>query len=309
MKMAGSRRPMHKTALAALLLAPLLSGCAAAPHADVVSASYPVHYLVARLAGGDLSTALLARPGVDLHEYEPTVQDIQAIRGARLLAYHGLNVEQWVGRTLLALGGDAPKSIAAGGPAEGEALLRFSEEYGTHPAPGESDTDPHTWLDPRSYGAEASRIADALAVAFPERASAIAERAVALQADLGRLDADFHAGLAACQRHAIVTNHDAYGYMARRYNFTIHSIHGLEPGSQPEPGAVDDVIQAIKRERIPILFLEEGTDPGAVQAIQEETHVEVRTLYTLEQEPQAGHGYLDLQRENLQNLQASLGCA
>ncbi|HEX2066813.1 MAG TPA: metal ABC transporter substrate-binding protein [Candidatus Thermoplasmatota archaeon] len=298
---------MHKATLAMLALT-FLAGCAAPPQADVVTTSYPVHFLAERLAGDALAVALVGRPGVDLHAFEPTVRDVQAIRGARLLVHHGLGVEPWVGRTLASLGEDAPPSVEAGTAPPGEDLLH-GDGHGEH-AGEEAGIDPHTWLDPLAYRAEAGRVADALATHFPEHAAAIAGRAAALHEELGRLDADFRNGLRECQRHAVATNHDAHGYLARRYDFILHSLHGLEPGSQPDPGAVDDVIQAIRREGIPVLFLEEGTDPGAVRAIQEETGVGVETLYTLEQPPEGGQGgYLELQRENLRRLRAALGCA
>jgi zinc transport system substrate-binding protein len=297
-----------RPALALGALALLVAGCASVPEAEVVTASYPAHYLAERMAAGH-TVHLLGRTGADLHEYEPTVQDVQALRHARLLLSHGLGVEGWVERTLRSLGTDAPRHVETSALPPGEGLIGGGED----PAEGEEHghghaLDPHTWLDPLAYREQARRLAAAMRETFPDDAEAILAALQAVEADLDQLDRDFGAGLASCLREDVVTNHDAHGYLARRYGFHIHSLHGLEPGSEPAPGAVQEVIETIRREGIPVIFLEEGTDPAAVDAIRGQTGVEVGTLHTLEQRPRQGD-YLTAQRANLASLRSALGCA
>src|ERR1051326_1957185 len=98
MKAAGSRAPMRKTALAVLLLlAPLLSGCAASePHPDVMATFYPLAWLAERIGGANVTVGSIVKPGVEPHDYEPTTADLAKIVDAKLLVVQGAGFEAWI---------------------------------------------------------------------------------------------------------------------------------------------------------------------------------------------------------------------
>lgn len=304
---------MKQILLLALLTAPALSGCVSGVESDVAVASYPTYLLADRLAGDDLRVALVGKPGVSLHDYEPTLRDVDTLRRTDLLVLHGLGVEPWVEEALGSLGDRAPAHVEVAALPAGEAFLEADPDHGTQDGPDDHDhgvLDPHTWLDPLAYGAEADAIAAALSGRWPTHADAIGARLAALQQDIAALDQDYQDGLASCEHDIIVTNHNAYSYLARRYGFDVLALHGIEPGAQPDPDTVQEVIDTIKEYGLPVFFIEEGTDPGAVRAIREETGVEIRVLDTLGVAPRGGdRDYFAVQRGNLQHLQLALGCA
>ncbi|MEA3190587.1 MAG: zinc transport system substrate-binding protein [Thermoplasmata archaeon] len=280
----------------------LLAGCASTtPENTVAAANYPVQYLAERIAGDLVPVRILTPPGVDLHEFEPTLREIQILRESRVLVLHGLGVEPWVDHALESLGSAAPPVIRAATLPAGESFLELEED-------GEVGRDPHTWLDPLAYIAEAKVVRDGLMEAFPEHAAAFAERAAVLVADLEALHAAMAAGLAQCEIRTVVTNHDAYSYFARRYGLEIVSLHGLEPGSQPDPQSVRDVIETIRATDTTVLFVEDETDPAAVASIVAETHIATGVLHVAESRHPT-LDYLALQRENLAALSAALRCS
>jgi zinc transport system substrate-binding protein len=296
---------MHLRALLVLLaMAPALAGCAKAPPADVVTAGYSTQFLAERIAGGELSVANLARPGVEVHDFEPTPSDLNAMRGARLLLVHGYGLEGWLPDARAALAGSGVQIVEVGRVAGGASTLTIDEG-------GEQVTDPHTWLDPLSYKESAKAVADAMAAAVPAHAAALRTNLAALQADLDRLDGELSAGLAHCSRPTIVTNHLAYGYLARRYGFRVVALHGFAPDGDVPPSAVRDAIDTIRREHVPTIFVEEGTDPSfeaSIRAVREETGVSVQELGAAEVQPEVGSYFAEM-RDGLAKLKDAMACA
>ncbi len=333
---------MRAVAVVALVVAVGLAGCLEDPQSDVAVASYPVHYIVERLTNGtNLTVAVMGNPHVSLHTFEPSAHDIRVMRGTKLVMLHGLGLEHWAYRALDVVGAEflelpgipapphhchgpcppapptAEEPIPDGVAAIFIASLPGNDKYlepdHIHEADGSITSgaglvDAHTWMDPRAYAAEALRASKALAQRFPEHAERIDANFANFSADLHDLHTRFASGLAACEKDLIATNHNAYAYLARRYDFSVVSLHAIEPGAQPDPESVRQVVQVIRDLDLRHFFIEEGTDPNVVRAIQEETGVAIRTLHAIELRPDGDHTYLSRQLENLAELQQALEC-
>ncbi|MHB8632852.1 MAG: metal ABC transporter substrate-binding protein [Thermoplasmatota archaeon] len=289
------------------LLAAVLAGCTGsnAVRADIVTGGYPEYYLAARIAGTTHSVLLLGKPGTGVHDFDPDAQDIDTMQHAKVVLLHGLSLESW--------GDKARNAMGAGGPpffttAPTPASLGLSHYFAPPPNGDPGLTmDPHTWTDPAAYRQEAKNVEASLVQVFPESAGTLHANAAQLDSDLAILDAAFHAGLQNCARHEVVTNHDAYFYMAHQYNFSQYALHGINPDDAPTQKDVQDAIDAIKRDHLPVIFLEDGTPQSAVQSIQDETHVRVDVLSPNEIKPASGD-YVTVQQDNLAKLADALGC-
>lgn len=290
----------------------MLSGCLGnIEPADLAVASYPAYFVANSLAGEDLSIADLASSG-EIHDFDPSARDLNQLRSSTHLVLWDEGIESWAHRAEEALGSSAPNVIEITALPNGEAFLEGeadaegSDEDGH--GHGDLSHDPHTWNDPLAMRASVGVLEDYLINAYPEHAENIQTRAGTLTDRLTDLHAEFTSGLSNCARDTIVTNHEAYNYMAHRYNFNIFALHGMEPGSEPSPQTVNEAIQKIKDLNIPAIFIEEGTDPGTLKAIQDETGVQIRVLTTNEMRPQSGD-YVESQYQNIQELRFALGCA
>lgn len=298
--------------LPVLFVAVLLSGCVSSTEpADLAVASYPAAFLAESLAGDDLRVADLAS-GVELHDFEPSSRDLDQLRKSTHLVLWSEGLESWAHRAEESLGRSAPSVVEVIRMPPGEELVEAEEEeddgHGHDHGHGHDElADPHSWMDPLAMAASAEALSEYLQAAYPEHADNVTHRAELLRQDLEALHADFEAALSGCAHDTVVTNHDAYAYLARRYGLTVVSLHGIEPGSEPSPATVRDAIRAIRDLGLPALFIEEGTDPGALKAIQDETGVQVRVLNTLETRPASGD-YVSAQRQNIEQLRFALDC-
>ncbi len=286
----------------------MLSGCVGnVERADLVVASYPAYFVASNLAGEDLSIADLN--GGALHGFEASARDLDQLRTSSHLVLWDEGLESWAHRAEAALGSSAPKVIEITALPAGDDHLEGGEEgHGAGHDHGKLDHDPHTWNDPLAMRASVQVLEAYLIEAYPEFADNIETRATDLKQRLAELHEAYASSLSDCARDTVVTNHEAYNYMAQRYDFHIFALHGIEPGSEPSPKTVDEAIQKIKDLKIPVIFIEEGTDSGALKAIRDETGVQVRVLITSETRPATGD-YIDSQNRNLDELRFALGCA
>ncbi len=119
-----------------------------------------------------------------------------------------------------------------------------------------------------------------------------------------------------CTTRMVAANHNAYSYIAERYNIEFITVHGLDPEGEPSAADIVKVVEKINEKSITVLFIEEYTDPSSVSSIVDQTGVEVLYLYTMEIAPSdEGNGqsdssddYLSLMQKNLDSLKVGLGC-
>ena len=179
--------------------------------------------------------------------------------------------------------------------------------------------DPHSWLDPVAYKAQVSFVLDELKKAYPDNADTFQSNADAFMASLDKLDADFEAALGengTCTSNSVAANHNAYAYMAYRYDIQFVTVHGLDPEGEPSAADIAKVVEKISEDEISVLYVEEYTDVSAVDSLVEQTKsdsmpngVSVQILYTMELPPKdSSDNYLSLMQKNLDSLKAGLGC-
>ncbi len=173
----------------------------------------------------------------------------------------------------------------------------------------EARFDPHSWLDPLAFHAQVKVVRDAMIEAFPEGENTFTANAEAYMAELVELDQGFTA-LSGCALDEVAANHNAYTYMAERYDLEFVTVHGLDPEGEPSAADIEKVIDKIEDKGIEYFFIEEYTDEDAVASIVDEANgVTVLTLYTMEMAPKSSEdNYLTLMQKNLDNLKSGLGC-
>ncbi|MBM73262.1 MAG: hypothetical protein CMB38_03235, partial [Euryarchaeota archaeon] len=185
------------------------------------------------------------------------------------------------------------------------------DDHDDHDDHGDEEArfDPHSWLDPLAFRAQVKVVRDAMIEAFPEGEDTFTANAEAYMAELVELDQGF-AALNDCSLNEVAANHDAYTYMAERYDLEFVTVHGLDPEGEPSAADIEKVVDRIEEKELTVFFIEEYTSEDAVASLIEETDgVSVMTLYTMEMAPKSSEdNYLTLMQKNLDNLKSGLGC-
>ena len=170
--------------------------------------------------------------------------------------------------------------------------------------------DPHSWLDPVAMAAQADVVLAKLIEVFPDGEDVFTENANAFKAELVTLDEKFKTLTSTCSDRTVAANHNAYSYLAYRYDIEFVTVHGLDPEGEPSAEDVVKVVEHIQEEGITVLFVEEYTDKSSIQSIVDETGVSIQILHTMEMAPlDSSDDYLSMMNKNFENLEAGMSCS
>jgi zinc transport system substrate-binding protein len=253
---------------------------------QVVAGFYPLAFAAEEVAGNRVEVTNLTPAGAEPHAVELSPRDVERIRSADLVLYAG--------------GGFQPALEEAADGAEGAAVevldgLDLREEDG--------EADPHVWLDPVRFAQVVERIGAELKVEASARQ---------LASQLHALDGEYREGLADCDRHELVTAHDAFGYLADRYGLEVIPIAGLAPEVEPTPRDLEEIAELVEDRGVTTVFVEPLLSPEIGETVAREAGVETAMLNPLEglteEELARGENYLSVMRANLEALRAGLGC-
>ena len=183
----------------------------------------------------------------------------------------------------------------------------------------EIEFDPHSWLDPLAFKAQVDVVKDVLIANFPDHGATFVENADAYKTELDFLHIGYQSAFgegANCAGNTVVANHNAYSYIAQRYDIQFVTVHGLDPEGEPTAENVAEVVEQIEEEGLTVLFVEEYTDQTAVAGLVEQTTsetmpngIDIETLYTMELPPiNSEDNYLTLMGKNLNNLKSGMNC-
>src|SRR5437667_354753 len=178
---------------------------------------------------------------------------------------------------------------------------------------GANAVDPHLWLDPVRVETSVATIAASFSRVDPSGAAVFQANAAKLRQDLARIDGLFAAGLQTCARRVFITQHEAFAYLAARYNLTQVAIQGLSPDQEPTPAKVQEILNVINATGPQVGSFEELVNPAVAQTLANEAKVQTMVLSPIEgltaEERANGDTYLSLMEMNLQNLRIALECA
>jgi zinc/manganese transport system substrate-binding protein len=269
----------------------------AVPRIEVVATSTQLGDFVRSIGGAAVDVHQILKPNTDPHDYEPRPDDIEKTTGAKLVVTSGDNLDQWMAEIVKNAGGD-PAQLDAGA---GRPVTLPGETSG----PEASRFDPHWWHDPTNVAYAVGRIQAALVKADPQAKATIDRGAAAYQAKLKVLDA----GIKGCidqvpaAQRKLVTDHDAFGYFAKRYAIDVVGavIPSQTTQAQPSAGDLARLAAVIKREHVSAVFPESSINPKLAQAIARETGATANhTLYgdTLGPAGSPGATYLAMEQAN-----------
>jgi zinc transport system substrate-binding protein len=286
------------------LIAALTSGCRLPRTNDhtVVASFYPLYFIADRVAGRYNDVIDLTPPGVEPHEYELTVRQVAQIDNARVGFY-----ERGVAPSIdQAMANDSPDHaldvadvVPLASPVAGSGVEHTTE-----------NKDPHFWQDP-SLMAEATRaFADTMAEADPAHAAYYREQGRRVVRDLDAVDAEYARTLATCRIRTIVVSHDAFEYLARRYDVDVVPIAGLEPDAEPSLQRLHDLATLIRERGVTTVFFETLASPALAESLAGDVGITTAVLDPIEglssADPHAT--YLSLMRQNLAALAKAGDC-
>lgn len=275
-----------------------------APHKIEVVATFSILADLTRQIGGDkVEVTALVGPNGDVHVYQPSPNDAKRLAQAGMIVVNGLKLEGWIDRLIAASGAKAPVVVAARGVVPRVATGDQDENH--------SGIDPHAWQSVANAKIYVANILAGLIDVDAADAETFRARAKAFEAELDQLDLEVRQAVEKipARKRKIITTHDAFGYFGQAYGFAFLAPQGLSTETEPSAADVARLINQIKREKAPAVFLENVSDPRMMQRIAAETGAKIGgELFSDQLSPPDGPAgtYIDMMRHNIRELTKAL---
>ena len=274
---------------------------------------------LARILSGELDslelTALMGA-GVDPHLYQPTEADIVAMNRAEMVVYSGLHLEGQFDTVFAALGEQGIAIYALSAPVKEAGFIvggfDLSDEL-------MNVDDPHFWFDPLNWQLSVSDLADKLGQLDPANATVYQAKAAAYIEALDLLYAWAGMGLRSIdegQRY-LVTSHDAFQYFGAAFGWRMQAIQGLSTEDEAGVGDIQETVDFVIANDIPVLFVESSIPPDTIEAVIEAVRAEgaevrmgVRELYgdAMDEPESFGGTYVGMLALNALTIMQSYQC-
>ena len=214
------------------------------------------------VAGDAAEVESITRPGAEIHEYQPTPGDIKRAQGAKLILANGMNLELWFQKFYQHLKG-VPEVVVTKG------ITPMAIGNG----PYQGKPNPHAWMSPDNAMIYVDNIRDAFIEHDPANADTYRANAESYKQKIAAALAPLHQKLdqLPLQQRWLVTSEGAFSYLARDMGLKELYLWPINADQQGTPQQVRNVVDTIKRERIPTIFSESTVSDKPARQVARET--------------------------------------
>ena len=314
------------------LVAGLFAGCGTANTADtgekkirIVTTIFPEYDWVRMIAGdrfADMDVTMLMDSGADLHSYQPSAKDLQAISACDLFIYVGGESDDWVEEALASV--QNPNRIAVnlletlGETVKEEEVVEGmqaeDEEEGEHDEE-EVEYDEHVWLSLRNAETLCGVLAEKLCALDAENAALYKQNAEAYTAELQALDERYAAAVQqASVKTLLVADRFPFRYLADDYGLSYYAAF-VGCSAETEASFKTILFLAGKVDELGLhsILQIESADGSIARTVKENTKTkdqQVLTLNSLQSatshDADTGLSYLSEMEKNLETLKLAL---
>ena len=328
----------HRTlfVIIALLLAAILCGCDAPggtnattrpdvkeKELSVVVTIFPAFDWARQIIGENedhVALTLLLDKGTDLHNYQPTVEDIYKIATCDLFIYVGGESDRWVPDALAQAANKNMKVVCLldglGSAAKEEETLEGMEDHEEEEGEDEGpEYDEHVWLSLRNARTLCAALRDALMAIDPDGGDAYRSNFDRYDAALAELEGRYAAAVDAASRKTLLfADRFPFRYLADDYGLTCFAaFSGCSAETEASFETVNFLVNKVDELELPYILVLEGGETRLAETLVENSaakNAQVLSLNSLQSVTakgvEEGVTYLDVMESNLEVLKTAL---
>ena len=245
----------------------------------------PQKFFVERIGGNEVRVEVMLNPGESPATFNPNPKKMSLLAYAKLYFSIGVPFEKvWISRI---------KNIQP-------KLKIIPLNKNTTPSSDhhQGEGDPHIWLSPPLVKKMVAQIEVALSRQRPEKSAFFKKNYQALIKDIDKLDQEIRQIFAKSKKHTFMVFHPAWTHFAETYGLKQISIehHGKEPG----PRALQKIINAGKKQKIKIIFVQKQFGLSVAKKIAEMIGATVQKMDPL------AENYLDNMRKTAEAISGAI---
>lgn len=214
------------------------------------------------VAGTAAKVDSVTKPGAEIHEYEPTPLDIVKTQSADLVLWNGLGLERWFEKffgsvklvpSVVITDGITPISIVEG--------------------PYKDKPNPHAWMSPKNALIYVENVRKALVQLDPSNQAVYNSNASTYSLKIKAIDEPIRLKLAEipADQRWLVSSEGAFSYLIRDYAMKELFLWPVNADQEGTPQQVKKVIDAVKSNKIPVIFSESTISDKAMKQVARES--------------------------------------
>ncbi len=283
----------------------------------IITTFLPIYWFTKAVAGEVADVEVLVPPGTEVHDYQTTPENVKTLATANILVKNGLGLEEFLTDTIKSAENPQLQEINASkgikpldSPAPVNKIKIGNHDHGEHDHHKDHDGgkhhhheegNPHVWLDPILAVQQVNNIRDGLIIADPQNKNIYQANAAAYVQKLENLNDEFKQNLQKYPNCTFITFHDAYPYLAKRYNLKQVAIVEL-PEDQLSPVELQKAVNTVKKYQVKALFGESGVDNKLLNNLSQDLNLTLYPLDPLESGDKNPRYYFQGMQANLKNL-------
>lgn len=233
----------------------------------------PYYSYVTNIVGDKMNVVSIVPENINSHNYDPSFNDIKKLSSVDILVVNGIGHDEYAFKMLEAINSDKIQVINAN---ENVGLMRAA---GTDI----NQVNQHTFISISRSIEQVNQIARKLGELDPKNKRYYIQNASSYNKKLRLMLVEAKKKLKNVDLYniKISTTHAGYDYLLADFGLTVSVV--IEPSVIHSPSAVDlkNAIEAIKKNRINILFDEATSNHNNAKLINKETGIYVAYLYHL----------------------------
>jgi len=215
---------------------------------------------VSNVATDEMEVIPLLKVGIDPHVYKPSKKDLDLLREADVIIYHGLHLEGKIIEVLEHMDG---KIII-------DAAKNFPDELIIRDPNFPASTDPHAWFDKELAQNSVKTIVGELLQNYPDKAAGIELKMGQYFSVMDSVATEVNniVNTIPEDQRLVITTHDALSYFARDYGLRVKTLQGASTVSEFGLREITDLVDFIVEQKVPAIFLENIISPQAMESVQ-----------------------------------------
>lgn len=304
----------------------------------VVTTIFPEYDITRAIAKDKVDLELMIKPGVDVHSFTPTPQDIKTVQNSDIFVYGGTEHDKWVENLTKSIdmkNKKVVKLVDGIQQLEEESVdgmkhehhhddekedehnhdhKHEKEEKHSHDHENESykELDPHYWTSPKNAIQMAKTVTNALVEKDPGNAEFYKENAKNYIKQLEDVDKELHDVVDKAKiKKVVIADRFPFRYLFKDLGLEYRALFsGCSVESTASAGQIKKMVDYVKENKIPVVYHIEMGKGELAETVAKNSGAKVKLLHSIhtvtKEDFDKGTTYIDLMKQNVEALKEGL---
>lgn len=267
----------------------------------VVTTFAPMYVFTKNVTGDLAEVKNILKPGIEVHDYAFTPEDVELISSASLVIYNGMGLDDWALQAIRASGNKDIREVNLSTAVDGSRSGVGNRGFPVERLVG----NPHLWINPAYAISMVGRIRDQLMQADPRNREAYARNAEAYLGRLMALDGAIRTATRALVKPVYISEEPSLTYFSLEYDLEEAAVLSGQPDVSVTAKDLAKIMKLMRSRGINVVFKNLGSESATVLTLASDTGAQVYEFDVYENGPLEIDGYEKAMKKNIETLKSA----